>query len=250
MSLSVAQNLSEKIEHSEIISIPHVINKANNITGEIIGIVCPIYFHNMPHIVVDFIKKIKEVKYLFMAFAGAGELGIGLKTTKKLFVAQNIKLSSLFNITMPDNSTKYGVIPDETQKEIFDNADKKIEDIVKIVNGKEEHFDGSNTSLFKTYINPGIDCWFAYRGIKELDKKYTTDEKCDGYSICQKVCQVNNITMKDDKPVWNNHCQLCAACLDWCPKESIQWGNMTVGIKRYHNPNIKVKEIMRSSAEV
>ena len=57
-SLTIAQNLSKKMEHSTIISIPHVMNKANNITGEIIGIVCPIYFHNMPHIVRDFIKKI------------------------------------------------------------------------------------------------------------------------------------------------------------------------------------------------
>jgi len=250
-SLAIAQNLSKKIEHSKIISIPHVINKENNITGEIIGIVCPIYFHNPPHIVVDFIKKIKEAKYLFIVFAGAGELGIGLKKTKKLFVAQNLKLSSLFNITMPDNSTKYGVIPEEKQKEMFDNADKKIEDIVKIVDGKEEHFDSNNTSLFKTYIHPGIDCRFAYNSIKKMDNDFTTDENCNGCSICQKVCPVNNITMKDNKPVWNKNdrCQVCCACHDWCPTESIQHSSTNAGIKRYHNPNIKVKDIIRSSAE-
>ncbi len=149
---------------------------------------------------------------------------------------------------MPDNSTKYGDIPEEKQKEMIYNADKRIEDIAKIVNGKEEHFDNNNTSLFKTYIHPGIDCRFAYSSIKEQDKKYTTDEKCNGCSTCQKVCPVNNITMKDNKPVWNNHCQLCAACMNWCPTESIQWGKMTIGIKRYHNPNINVKDIFSSSA--
>ena len=82
-SLTIAQNLSKKIEYSKIISIPLVINKANNITGEIIGIVCPIYMHNIPCIVVDFIKKIKEAKYLFMVYAGGGELGNGFKATKK-----------------------------------------------------------------------------------------------------------------------------------------------------------------------
>ena len=248
-SLAIAQNLSKNFEPSKIISIPHVINKANNITGEIIGIVCPIYFHNIPHIVVDFIKKIKEVKYLFMVFAGAGELGIGLKTTKKLFVAQNIKLSSLFNITMPDNSTKYGVIPEEKQKEMFDNADKKIEDIVKIVNGKEEHFDSNNTSLFNTYIY-GILFKFLYGTMKKMDKDFITDENCNGCSICQKVCPINNITMKDNKPVWNKNdrCQVCLACHDWCPKESIQHSSTKAGIKRYHNPNIEVKDIISSSA--
>jgi len=250
-SLSIAQNLSKKLEHSELISIPHVINKANNITGGIIGIVCPIYFHNMPHIVVDFIKKIKEAKYLFIVYAGTGDLGIGVKAAKKLFVAQNIKLSSLFNIPMPDNSTKYGEISEEKQKEIFNNADKKIKDIVKIVNGKGEHFDSNNASLFQTYIYPGILYKYLYGSLKKMDKDYYTNENCTGCSNCQKVCPVNNITMKDNKPVWNKNgrCQVCLACVDWCPKESIQHPSVKAGIKRYHNPNVAVKDIINSSVE-
>ncbi|MCP4134757.1 MAG: hypothetical protein GY754_27530 [bacterium] len=250
-SLTIAQNLSKRLEHSKIISIPHVVNNANNITGEIIGIVCPIYFHNMPHIVVDFIKKIKEAKYIFMVFAGSGELGMGLKTAKKLFAAQNIKLSSLFNIPMPDNSTKYGEIPEHKQKEMFNTADKKVEDIVKIVNGQEEHFDSNNTSLFQTYIYPGIIMRLLYGSMKKMDKDFTTDENCNGCAICRKVCPANNITMKDNKPVWNNNnqCQVCLACHDWCPKESILHPSTKAGIKRYHNPTIAVKDIISSSAE-
>ena len=249
-SLSVAQNLGKKLDNSKIISIPRVINNANYITGEIIGIVCPIHMHNMPHIVRDFIKKIKEVKYLFMVYTGAGKLGRGLKTTRKLFAAQNLKLSSLFNIPMPDNSMIYGETPEDKQKEMFNFADKKTEDIVKIVKRKEEHFDSNNTSLFETYIHPGIWCSLGYSHIKEMDKAYFTDENCNGCSICQKVCPVNNITMKNSKPVWNHNCQACFACVDWCPKASIQPNKKMAGIKRYHHPDIAVKEIIGSSAEV
>lgn len=39
--------------------------------------------HNMPHIVSDFIKKIKNAKYVFMVYTGGGELGHGLKKDKK-----------------------------------------------------------------------------------------------------------------------------------------------------------------------
>ncbi len=249
-SLNIAQNLSKRIENSKIISIPHLINKADNITGEIIGIVCPIYFNNMPHIVHDFIKKITEAKYLFMVYAGYGDLGAGFKTTKKIFVAQNIKLSSLFNITMPDNSTKYGEIPEEKQKEMFHNADKRIEDIVKIVNGREEHFDSNNSSQFKAYIHPGLLHKFLYSGMKKMDKDFVTDENCSGCSTCEKVCPVNNISMKDNKPVWNKdgRCQVCCACHDWCPKEAIQHSSTKDGVKRYHNPNVDIKDIINSSA--
>ena len=132
---------------------------------------------------------------------------------------------------------------------MLNNADKKIEDIVKIVNGKGEHFDKNTLGLYQTYIHPGmLYKLIIYGDMKKMDKDFITDENCNGCSICQKVCPVNNITMKDNKPAWNNRCQLCAACMDWCPKESIQWGKMTVGIRRYHNPNIKVKDIISSSA--
>ena len=245
-SLFVAQKLGENFENVKIISIPRIINEKSSIKGEVIGIVCPIYMHNVPHIVVDFIKKIKQAIYLFMVFAGAGELGVGLKATKKLFVAQNVKLSSLFNVPMPSNYTPYGGTPEEKQKKLFENAEVKIKEIVKIVKNKEDHFDSNNTSLFKMYIHPGIFYKMGYNRINVLDQSFITDEKCNGCSICQKVCPVNNITMKEDKPVWNKQCQQCYACLQWCPKESIQVGKRTVGIKRYHHPDIIVKDIIRS----
>jgi formate hydrogenlyase subunit 6/NADH:ubiquinone oxidoreductase subunit I len=250
-SLAIAKNLSKKLGNSQPISIPQVIDKKNDITGDIIGIVCPIYFNNMPHIVNDFIKKIKEARYIFMVYAGNGVLGSGNKTTKKLFGAQNIKLSALFNITMPDNSTKYGEISEEDRKLMFDNADKKIEEIVRIVIEKEEYFDSNNTSHFKSYVHPGLLHKLLYRGMKKMDKDFRTDENCIGCGTCQKVCPVNNIKMIDNKPVWNKNgrCQVCCACHDWCPKESIQHSSTTAGVKRYHNPTIPVKDIIRSSVE-
>jgi len=247
--LSIARKLAEQIGDSRIFSIPNVINKVDSISGDRIGIVSPIYMYNVPYLVVDFIKKIKQANYAYMVFGGAGGLGIGLKVTKKLFAAQNVKLSALFNIPMPDNYTPYGYVPEEKQKKLLANADKKVEEIVKIVKANVAHFDGTNTSLIKTYIHPGIFYKMGYNRINILDNSFYTDENCNGCSICQKVCPVNNITMKDNKPVWNNQCQQCYACLQWCPKASIQAGEKTVGIKRYNHPNITVKDIIKSSKE-
>jgi len=82
--LSIARKLAEKIGDSRVISIPNIIDRENSISGDGIGIVSPIYMYNVPYIVVDFIKKIKQANYAFMVFAGAGGLGIGLKKTKKI----------------------------------------------------------------------------------------------------------------------------------------------------------------------
>ncbi|MCP4219160.1 MAG: 4Fe-4S ferredoxin, partial [bacterium] len=173
----------------------------------------------------------------------------GDKATKELFAAQNIKLSSMFNLPMPDNYTPYGGTPEEKQKALFKNAETKIAEIAEIVKAKKEHFDGTNTSAFRTHVHPGILYKMGYRRISIMDNSYTSDENCNGCSICMAVCPVDNITMKEKRPVWNNRCQQCYACLQWCPKESIQAGGKTVGIKRYHNPDITVKDIIAASAK-
>jgi len=248
-SLYVAQKISDQIENSELVSIPKVIDHAEKIEGDVIGIVSPIYMYNLPYIVIDFIKKIKSAAYIFMVFSGAGELGSGLKETMRLFSSIQLKLSALFNVPMPSNYTPFGVPSEEKQKRLFADFEKRVEDIVKTVQARESYMDGTNTSFFKTHIHPGLLYRLGYSRIKELDKSFTVDDSCNGCSICQKVCPVDNITMQDDMPVWHHQCQQCYACLQWCPTEAIQAGKKTIGVNRYHNPNIKVKDIINSAPQ-
>ncbi len=83
-SLDIAQKISDQLQCSNILSIPKITKNSDHITGDTIGIVCPIYYHNMPHMVRQFIKKIKKANYVFMVYAGAGDLGLGDKKTKKV----------------------------------------------------------------------------------------------------------------------------------------------------------------------
>lgn len=248
-SLDVARKLGEKIENAKVLSIAQTVTQERVIASDIVGIVCPIYMYNIPLIVVDFIKKIKNAHYLFMVFAGGGELGSAMKVAQKLFESQNMTLASAFSVTMPSNYTPYGSTPEEKQQEYFRNAEKKIEEIVKVVVAQEEYIETSDTSFFKTYIHPGLLYKLGYHYIHVMDKSFLADEQCNGCSICQKVCPVHNITMVDEKPQWHSHCQQCYACLQWCPKEAIQYGKKTVGIKRYHHPNVTVNDIIHSSSE-
>lgn len=245
-SLYVARKLSEEIGDSELISIPQVVGQ-QQIEGETIGIVCPIYMYNLPYIVIDFIRKIKKAGYIFLVFSGAGGLGNGKKETLRLFAEQQLELGALFNVPMPSNYTPFGAPPEEKQKRLLADFDKRVAEIARIVQAHESFMDSSNTSFFKAYIHPGLLYRMAYSRIKELDKTFFVDDNCNGCSICQKVCPVGNITMQDERPVWHHQCQHCYACLQWCPTESIQAGKKTAGVKRYHNPFIKVKDIISSS---
>jgi len=246
-SLYIAQQISEKMKGSKLYSIPKALARIKDFRSEVIGIVCPIYMYRIPHIVSELIGRIENAEYIFLVFAGAGELGFGNKETLKVFAANNLKTPSLFNLKMPSNYAPYGATPDDKQKELFSNINNRVNDIVNTVTNRKMVIESTATSFFRTHIFPGVLYRLGYSRIKMMDNNFTIDNSCNGCSICQKVCPVNNIVMKDNKPVWNNGCEQCYACLQWCPNQSIQAGKRTIGVKRYHNPNISMSDIIDSS---
>ncbi len=248
-TLWIAKQIAEHLDNTELHSIPNVINHDGGITGENIGVVCPIYMYDIPHIVVDFIGKIKRADHLFIIFAGAGKLGGGLKRAYRLFDSHGLTLSSLFNVEMPSNYTPFGVYSETRQRALFAYADKRVKEISKMVSARDQFIDYSNTSFFKTHVFPGILYRMGYRRIPLMDNSFYVENTCTGCGICEQVCPVNNITMRDNKPSWKNRCQQCYACLQWCPSESIQYGKRTKGVGRYHHPEIAVKEIIDASAD-
>jgi NAD-dependent dihydropyrimidine dehydrogenase PreA subunit len=83
--------------------------------------------------------------------------------------------------------------------------------------------------------------------IKLMDHGFRADENCTGCGTCEKVCPVGDIKMEGGRPVWLHKCTQCFACLQWCPKEAIQFGKGTSGRKRYHHPDVKLSDMMKQS---
>ena len=75
------------------------------------------------------------------------------------------------------------------------------------------------------------------KGVYMINKK-----KCTGCGKCVKVCPLNNVTIKDKKPVWGKHCTHCMACICHCPAEAIEYGRKSVGKPRYCFENLGIEE--------
>ena len=84
--------------------------------------------------------------------------------------------------------------------------------------------------------------------VAKMDKSFFADEKCTACGICAKLCPSRNIVITEGKPVWQHRCEQCFACLQWCPEEAIQYGKNTKNKKRYHHPEISLKDILASSS--
>ena len=50
----------------------------------------------------------------------------------------------------------------------------------------------------------------------------------------RKMIELNNIVLKDNKPVWGNNCTHCMACIGNCPTQAIEYGTITQDKERYN----------------
>jgi ferredoxin len=246
-SLAIARQISERLSDCELISISQIMTAtaepSGRITGTAVGIVAPIYMHNMPRIVSRFIETIETVEYLFMVFTGGGSLGSGLRKTRRLCARLGLPLSAVFNIPMPSNYTPHGCPTAEEQTELLATAAARVKDVVEAVEGQVVHFDDSNTSFVNTWLHPGPMYQLGYRFIPRMDAGFAVADACTACETCARVCPVGNISMVDGRPVFHHKCEQCYACLQWCPVQAIDYRADTGGIPRYHHPEINLHDI-------
>jgi ferredoxin len=211
---------------------------------ERVVLVFPTYMHRPPRLVVEFIEKLGSNAQIFVVATNGGDGGGVLNTTKKHFAKNGLKLHAGYKVLMPDNFTPFGGAMSQTkQDKIFEDAKKRIPEIAKAIESGDRHMD-SGTSFFRQWVHPGIYYAIGYAAIPFTDSGYRVNDNCVGCESCRKSCPVDNITMQDDRPHWNGKCQQCYACLQWCKKEAIDYKKVTVGLKRYHHPEIKRRAII------
>ena len=210
---------------------------------ERIGFVFPVYFWGLPNIMKEFINKlnIKGNPYLF-AIATCGEVpGASFKQINQKLKKKNKKLNSAYYIKMPNNYILMYKPPKEEKLKKFMNEEKAK--VLRISNDVKEKrnmpYEKSGIvvdGIFGSMLNN-----FVVSKYKSKDKDFNVSEDCIGCSICEKVCNVNNITIVSGRPVWHHKCEFCLACLQYCPKKAINYKNETYNKERYVNPNINIE---------
>jgi len=242
-SLWAARVLGSNLQDSEIIPILNPSLDAIK-ESETVGVVYPVYMHRIPYLVADFIKTLPELDYLYAVAINAGDTGQTFTYFRKQLSTGQNALKAGFSIVTPSNYLPFGeAVAGEKREKILGTAKAKIERVSKIISDRKSFFDKED-SFYKKRIYPGMLYFAGYKFLHSLDKNFHVEDSCTSCGICEKVCPVENITRPEGKPVWNNNCQLCFACINLCPESSIQYGKKTHGKKRYRNPEITVADII------
>ena len=244
-SLWTAKKLSAVLKNTELIPVTLAGKDRINTNSKNIGFIFPVHICGIPLRMVDFLNRLEadSAKYYFAVAVNAGQVAATLIQLKNLLQNKNIKLSSGFSVCMPSNYIPWGgAIAQEKQQQKFNEALDKISRIASSISGKEEKAPEKGPAwqnIFFSAINR-----LSFSHIPKMDKSFLADEKCTGCGICEKVCPAQNILLIYGKPAWQHHCEQCFACLQWCPEEAIQYGRSTAKKKRYHHPEITLKDML------
>jgi len=245
-SLAVAKDLAKGLDNAPLIPLAQVLKNPDATAYEVIGLVYPVYMFGLPLIVAEFLRtlKINPGTYIFSVTTLGGLKGRAHSLARAILKERGLDLASGFSVIMPGNYTVlYGAFSEGRQAKIFARQKIRMQEILDCVRQKkrgimEEQPFLLNLLLYKMLYRAGS------AQIPFSARRFWITEKCTKCGLCAKICPVENIKIQDGLPIWLAHCQHCMGCLQWCPVQAIQYGNLTLGRKRYHHPDVQALDII------
>ena len=205
--------------------------------GAKVGFVFPSYYCNLPRAVHTLVEQleIEPETYIFAIVTMGGPGQGSVAAMKKALKAKGLKLNYGVGIHMPANNVL-----------LYNPADpSKGEQMQEKTNQRLSGFATDIKNMKQSVKSFPIILRTHFKNIEKLDAPFTAGDNCTGCGQCQKLCPVRNIQLEGGKPQWLHHCELCVACISWCPARAIEYGEKTKPRRRYRNPHIAISELMR-----
>lgn len=246
-SLMIARQLANALPACQLISMAsEPPTEPVGGSGSIIGFVFPVFYVGLPRLVKHFVEALSIIEgttcFAFMTFGGNGGDALGM--LDDILKEKGLFLSYANGANMPGNYiVKYPAFEPDTIQKLMKAAVGQTDEAAKaILNGGRKPVRRV-ARLFSKIVNQR----YLYAHIAEWDEEFHATDQCTGCGQCARICPVNNIEMENRKPVWQHHCERCLACLQWCPYEAIEYGQKTIRRRRYRNPHIDAKDIIKAA---
>ena len=240
--------IAKQLEESPV-SIPQEMKlETLDFTDERIGIVTPIYGHEMPQIVKFFLKKAAfHTDYFYIILTYGNRHGGAAELAKQVCDAYGVKVNYINVIQMVDNW-----LPNfdmNEQKAIDKHIPQQLAPILADLKAKKNTISpvtdtdrAAHQQFLARMSQMPADAWQHLLKISDA---------CVGCGICEKVCPSGSVRVKNGRAVhYAGNCQTCLACVHACPQKAI---GLVIPEKnpnaRYRNEHISLQEIITANEQ-
>ncbi len=248
-TLAVARKVASLLGDTDLVPIAALMNTETiTVPQGRIGICCPVYDMGIPVMVRSFISRLSVSvnTYVFglLTFGGTGASALKM-IDRGIQLRRGRGINAGFMVKMPGNFPPLSVPPmGSKQQSILAKAEADCARIAEDIKNNHEKRPGISplSSLLQFLLYEP----FA-KNVHRSGERFSISAACTSCGICATVCPSENITIQDGKPVYADRCELCCACLNYCPVQAINLGMMfgTEGRGRYHHPDITPADLHR-----
>ncbi len=225
-TLRVCKILAKELEQNEIVCDIKLIKQVADLQVindyDKIIIAYPVHGFNTPMPMLDFIKSLPNStnkKCVYIVRVSGEPLSINHAASivpKRILKSKGYKVMGEFAYVMP-----YNIIFRHTDNMAarMKNAAilKAKKDVQIILNNDVKLFKNNMFNRLVSFI-----CKIEHPAMPMFGKHYKVTDLCSSCGVCEKVCPVSNITLKDGKPVFGKHCVGCMGCSFHCPHDAIR----------------------------
>lgn len=233
----------------QTISIPRVINNEKQVyEADQIGIVCPVYGHEVPPMVKEFLRKAEfKTDYFYMVLTYGNRHGGAAELAKELCEDCGIHPAYINVLLMVDNwlpgfDMNEQVKTDKKVEEQLERIKNDLENRRRWISEVTETDRAAHAQFMANQAKLPADLW---------QHLVHVGDNCTGCGICTKVCPSGSLHIENGKAAHvSGNCQACLACVHSCPS-----GAMGLSIPeknphaRYRNEHIGLKEIIESNCQ-
>lgn len=230
------------------LSIPQILKNSDlTFTDDKIGIVCPVYCGEIPHIVLEFIKKSKfSAHYLYMILTYGNDETDSAEFTYNQCRKFGVEFDYINCVKMVDN---YLPVFDMNEQTAIDkNVDEQLKTILLDIDNLKREIPAATAEGRKLHsrvakmnkIMPSLNNGKALK---------INADKCTGCKVCTQVCPIGNIIVTTTAQRLSKKCEFCLACIHNCPQNAISLKMDKNPNARYRNENITLLDIIASNKQ-
>ena len=198
--------------------------------------VSPVYVSAPPLIFTDFVRKasLSGCKKAWFIMTCAGGMGAAPAYWEEICKEKELEYMGTVQVVMPQNYLVFFKTAESEQNEQTIAAAKPvIAELAEKIKA-EEAFDCKGAKRWE-YVSTELILKPYYKWFIKAKDFYASDE-CVSCGLCAKKCPLGNVSIVEGKPVWGDNCTHCMACINYCPKQAIEYGKKSPGKPRYHAP--------------